>query len=74
MKAPSDVCHFCRGLLQKKNITYSLSLQEEGVTLAWNSVPAKVCNQCGEKFFDESTTTQLLEMVFQLKETSTHKN
>ncbi|MBI3732672.1 MAG: YgiT-type zinc finger protein [Chloroflexi bacterium] len=38
----------------------TVTLEREGLTLAFKRVPARVCPNCGEETVDEPTTAQLL--------------
>lgn len=35
----------------------------EGMTIVTRNVPARICPQCGEQYFDADTTDRLLEMT-----------
>ena len=43
--------------------TTTVTLQRDGLTLIVKSVPAEVCDNCGEAFVDEKVTAQLLDNV-----------
>ena len=38
-----------------------MTLSREQLTLVVKGVPALVCENCGEEYLDEATTTQLLQ-------------
>lgn len=40
--------------------TVTVTLERGGTTLVFKHVPAQVCENCGEAYIDETTTTQLL--------------
>ena len=40
--------------------TATITLERGGLTLVVKSVPAEVCNNCGEEYVDETATAQLL--------------
>jgi YgiT-type zinc finger domain-containing protein len=40
--------------------TTTVTLERGGATLAIKSVPARICDNCGEAYVDEGTTSQLL--------------
>lgn len=44
-----DKCQFCRGDLKTKTI--SLDLWKKEKLYVFKNVPAKVCDQCNEKYF-----------------------
>ncbi len=39
----------------------SVTLERDGVTLVFKSVPAEVCENCGEEYVDAETTARLLQ-------------
>lgn len=39
----------------------TVTLEKNGTTLVFRSVPAQVCQNCGEEYVDEAVTTQLLK-------------
>ena len=40
--------------------TVSVTLERGGTTIVMKSVPAEVCETCGEEYVDEKTTQKLL--------------
>jgi YgiT-type zinc finger domain-containing protein len=43
--------------------TAETSMSHEGVTLVVRGVPAEVCNNCGERYFDAEVTQRLLDIA-----------
>ena len=41
--------------------TGTVTLERSETTLVFKKVPAQICDNCGEKYYDEATTTRLLE-------------
>ena len=41
----------------------TVTLEREGITLVIKAVPAEVCDNCGEEYVDEKTTSCLLQMA-----------
>ena len=41
----------------------SVLLERDAMTLLFKSVPAQVCDNCGEEFIDETVTAKLLNTV-----------
>ncbi len=39
----------------------SVTLERDGLTLVFKSVPAEVCENCGEQYVDSETTARLLQ-------------
>lgn len=39
----------------------SVTLERDAMTLFFKSVPAQVCDNCGEEFIDETTSANLLD-------------
>lgn len=62
-------CFKCKGNLIEKKINYVVNL--ENTIIIIKGVPAKVCNQCGEQYFDDETTENIEKIVNQLKELET---
>lgn len=58
-------CFMCKGDLIEKEVNYVVDLEKTIIII--KSVPAKVCKQCGEKFFDDEVAENLEKMVNQLK-------
>jgi len=50
-------CLFCNGKLKKSAVAYTVN--RKGYHLYIEKVPALVCTQCGEKFFDEKETQSI---------------
>jgi YgiT-type zinc finger domain-containing protein len=47
--------------------TTTFTADREGKTLVVRGVPARVCGQCGEAYFDEATTRRLEEIAEQVR-------
>jgi YgiT-type zinc finger domain-containing protein len=45
--------------------TTTITLERGGTTLVVKSVPARVCDTCGERYVDDETVAQLLEQADQ---------
>jgi YgiT-type zinc finger domain-containing protein len=43
--------------------TTTLTLERDGATLVFKSVPARVCANCGEAYVDGDITARLLKMA-----------
>jgi YgiT-type zinc finger domain-containing protein len=41
--------------------TATVTLERDGATVVIKGVPARVCNNCGEEYIEESVTGQLLK-------------
>lgn len=50
-------CYLCQGDLEKKFVT--VEREWEGKKIIIENVPAEVCDQCEEKYFDPDTTLKL---------------
>ena len=59
-------CFICKGKLEEKKVNYIADL--EGTIIIIKGVPAKVCTQCGEQYFDDETTENIERIVNQLKQ------
>ena len=45
---------------ETKEGTTTVTLEKGGSTIVFKEVPAQICDNCGEKYIDESTTKELL--------------
>lgn len=52
-----NTCRNCQGDLEKKWITVEKEWQGERIII--EDVPAMVCEQCGETYFDSETTLRM---------------
>lgn len=43
--------------------TATFTVDKNGATLVIRSVPAQICDNCGEEYFDEETTAQVLRQT-----------
>lgn len=43
--------------------TASMTLERGGTTLIFKNVPAQICNNCGEEFFNGDITASILEQA-----------
>lgn len=62
-------CFVCKGDLQEKEVNYFVDLDNTIIII--KEVPAKVCSQCGEKYFEDEISENIEKIVEQLKEIST---
>ena len=59
-------CFMCKGILEKKEVNYVVDLEDTIIII--KKVPAKVCKQCGEQYFDDEIAENIEKIVNQLKE------
>jgi len=52
-------CMICKHGETKEGTT-TVTLEKGGSTIVFKEVPAQICDNCGEKYIDESTTKELL--------------
>ena len=45
---------------ETKDGTTTIILEREGSTIVFKDVPAKICDNCGEKYIDSKVTSSLL--------------
>jgi YgiT-type zinc finger domain-containing protein len=45
------------------NGTASLTLERGSATLVFKKVPAQICNNCGEEYFDDEVTSSILDQA-----------
>lgn len=62
-------CFMCKGELEAKKVNYMVDLKDTIIII--KDVPAKVCKQCGEQYFDDETSENIEKIVNNLKELST---
>lgn len=55
----------CKGDLEEKKVNYIVDLEKTIIII--KGVPAKVCKQCGEQYFDDKTSENIEAIVNQLK-------
>lgn len=58
----SETCYFCmRGILEEKRVTVDFRWGKQ-LTIIEN-VPAKVCNECGERYYSASVVRQMEQIT-----------
>ena len=58
----SETCYFCsRGILEEKHVTVDFRWGEELVII--ENVPAKVCNECGERYYAARVVRQMEQIA-----------
>lgn len=62
-------CFKCNEELIEKKVNYMVDL--ENTIIIIKGVPAKVCTQCGEQYFDDQTSENIEKIVNKLKDLST---
>ena len=55
--------------LEEKKVNYVVDLDNTIIII--KAVPAKVCTQCGEQYFDDETAENIEKIVNQLKQLAT---
>jgi YgiT-type zinc finger domain-containing protein len=58
-------CVICRAG-ETKTGTATFTVERHGHTYVLRDVPAEVCHQCGEPYFDEDVTARVLAQVEQV--------
>ena len=59
-------CFMCKGNLEKRKVNYVVDL--ENTIIIIKGVPAKVCTQCGEQYFDDEIAQNIEKIVNKLKQ------
>ena len=54
-------CYFCKGKIQNQVVTVDYRWGEKLIVI--KDVPAQVCTQCGEKYFDAEVSRQMEHIV-----------
>lgn len=62
-------CFKCKNNLEDKKVNYMVDL--ENTIIIIKQVPAKVCKNCSEQYFDDKTSENIEKIVNKLKELST---
>ncbi len=62
-------CFMCKGELIEKKVNYMVDLEKTIIII--KDVPAKVCDQCGEQYFNDETSQNIEKIVNKLKDLST---
>lgn len=59
-------CVICKtGDLQPQSVSVSVTVNRQGALLVVEGVPALVCDNCGERYFDDAVSARLLELTEQ---------
>ena len=59
----------CKGDLIEKKVNYVVDLEDTIIII--KGVPAKVCIQCGEQYFNDETAENIGKIVNKLKQLAT---
>lgn len=59
-------CLLCNGEMEKATVSYTVD--RKGYHLFIEKVPAYICSQCGEKYFEEKETEAIQNMIKALEE------
>ena len=51
------VCLYCKGKMVRK--TAPFSMDRKGYHISWDAVPAWVCTQCGEAYFESGEVSRI---------------
>lgn len=55
-------CVICKNGELRPGVT-SVTLTRQNMTLVFKGVPARICDNCGEEYIDETTSERLLEIA-----------
>ncbi|GFP28714.1 hypothetical protein HKBW3S33_02128 [Candidatus Hakubella thermalkaliphila] len=59
-------CLLCNGEMEKATVAYTVD--RKGYHLFIEEVPAYVCSQCGERYFEEKEVAAIQDMIEALEE------
>jgi YgiT-type zinc finger domain-containing protein len=60
----SETCYFCmRGVVEEKHVTVDFRWGDKLVII--ENVPAKVCNECGERYYAATVVRQMEQLAQQ---------
>ena len=54
-------CIFCKGTMELSKVSYTVDRQ--GYHLFIKDIPAYVCSQCGEQYFEEQETMSIQNLL-----------
>jgi len=59
-------CLLCKGQMERTTVSYTVD--RKGYHLFIKEIPAYVCSQCGEKYFDDKEAKAIQDMIKALEE------
>ena len=54
-------CHYCKGLMQSGKTSYTINRKDYHLLI--DDVPALICQQCGEPYFDEKEIDLIQSLI-----------
>ncbi len=63
-------CIHCKGEMERK--TAPFQIDRKGYHLLFDAIPAWVCTQCGEAYFEETEVDAIQEVLKKLDEETEH--
>ncbi|MFH1288969.1 MAG: type II toxin-antitoxin system MqsA family antitoxin [bacterium] len=54
-------CYFCKGMVEDRSVTVDYRWGDRLVVI--RNVPAHVCNQCGERYYDAEVSRRMERIV-----------
>ncbi len=54
-------CMYCKGQMEKK--TAPFSVDRNGYHIHWHALPAWVCTQCGEAYFEKEEVAKIQKVL-----------
>ena len=61
-----ETCYFChKGILEDKKVTVDFRWGDELIVI--EKVPAKVCNECGEKYYSAEVSKEMEKIAIEGK-------
>ncbi len=61
-------CMYCQGKMEKATSPFSIS--RKGYHIHWDAIPAYVCSQCGEAYFEAPEVDKIQAALSALEEKS----
>ncbi len=62
-------CHYCKGRMESGKTSYTID--RKGYLLVINEVPALICQQCGEPYFNEEEVEMIQNLIKDVDKKST---
>lgn len=54
-------CHYCKGIMKVGKTSYTINRKDYHLVI--DNVPALICQQCGEPYFDEEEVGMIQSLI-----------
>ncbi len=59
-------CMYCQGIMERKTAPFNIN--RKGYAITWNAIPAWVCEQCGEFYFESKEVDKIQKALLLLEQ------